>query len=199
MLLTRAGGIGVCEGDCRGRIRSMRSTRLVPGIGLALTIMLGSCAARSRAQSSLRDGRDERPAGCIESRSRSGTLEDVEAEERGETSNDACAVDVSHVDISRHTDDQRYTIARQLYEEGDMALKRGDPRLALQKFEEGYAYAHEFHVFNFNIGDVALHLECCQRAKDAFLRFLALVPEHRARAEALEKLAFIDAMGCANR
>lgn len=177
----------------------MPSVRLALGLDIALMILLASCAVRARARFAADDARDGRDRGCLEPRSASAGSADAETEAHDEVPDPTCAVDLGHVDIAGHTDDQRLTIARQLYEEGDAALRRGDARLALQKFEEGYAYAHERHVFNFNIGQVALELQCCQRARDAFQRFLALVPEHRARAEAREKLALIEIRGCARR
>jgi len=153
-------------------------------------IILGSCAARSRAHPAEDDASKGQRGDCIEE-------PDAEREEQREAPGDPCEVDVSHVDISGYTDEQRITLAKQRFEQGKMALERSDPRVALRAFEEGYAYAPERHVFSLDIARVALHLECCEHARDAYRRFLDLVPAHPARDQAGEELRMIEAMGCA--
>lgn len=102
-------------------------------------------------------------------------------------------------DPSTMSPEEKMEVAKGLFGEGDAAMAAGDFATALQKFEEAYnTYAPSVHVFNFNIGQAAYNLGDCAKAKQAFQRFLDLVPEHDARGDAQEKLLEIDRSGCAN-
>ena len=101
-------------------------------------------------------------------------------------------------DVSGMSDEDRMNRAKQLYGEADQAFNAGSYTEALQKFEEAYnVYAPSLHVFNINIGQAALELGDCVKAKAAFQRFLDLVPEHPGRQIAQEKLLEIERSGCA--
>jgi hypothetical protein len=98
------------------------------------------------------------------------------------------------------TDDEKIERAKALYGEGNAALDSGDPYTALAKFEEAYfTYAPDLHVFNFNIGIAAHDSGDCVKAKQAFQRFLDLVPEHDERSTAQLKMLEIDRSGCAQQ
>ena len=100
-------------------------------------------------------------------------------------------------DVATMSDEDRMERAKQLYGEGDAAFNEGDAATALAKFEEAYnTYAPSLHVFNINIGLAAYDLGDCAKAKVAFQRFLDLVPEHPARAQAQEKMLEIERSGC---
>ena len=103
-------------------------------------------------------------------------------------------------DPSTMSDDEKMEMAKQLYGEGDAAINAGDAATALAKFEEAYnTYAPSLHVFNINIGLAAYELGDCMKAKTAFQRFLDLVPDHPARAQAQEKLLEIERSKCAEQ
>ena len=96
------------------------------------------------------------------------------------------------------SDEEKMAKAKELYGEGDAAFKAGDFSTALARFEEAYnVYAPSLHLFNVNVGLAAYELGDCVKAKKAFERFLDLVPEHPARAEAQEKLLEIERSKCA--
>lgn len=100
-------------------------------------------------------------------------------------------------DVATMSDEDKMERAKQLYGEGDAAFNDGDSATALTKFEEAYnTYAPTLHVFNINIGLASYDLGDCAKAKIAFQRFLDLVPEHPARAQAQEKLLEIERSGC---
>ncbi len=101
-------------------------------------------------------------------------------------------------DVATMSDEQKMDMAKQLYGEGDAAYNDGDNATALAKFEEAYnTYAPNLHVFNVNIGLAAFDLGDCAKAKVSFQRFLDLVPDNPARAQAQEKLLEIERSGCA--
>lgn len=103
-------------------------------------------------------------------------------------------------DPSTMSDDEKMEMAKQLYGEGDAAINAGDAATALAKFEEAYnTYAPSLHVFNINIGLAAYELGDCVKAKTAFQRFIDLVADHPARAQAQEKLLEIERSGCADQ
>lgn len=96
------------------------------------------------------------------------------------------------------SEDDKIQRAKTLFGEGDAAFQGGDFATALAKFEEAYnVYAPSIHVFNMNIGLAAYELKDCGKAQLAFQRFLDLVPDHPARAEAQEKVLEIERSGCA--
>lgn len=96
------------------------------------------------------------------------------------------------------SEEEKMAKAKELWTEGDAAFKAGDFSTALARFEEAYnVYAPNLHLFNVNVGLAAYELGDCIKAKKAFERFLDLVPEHPARAEAQEKLLEIERSKCA--
>jgi len=98
------------------------------------------------------------------------------------------------------SEEEKLERAKALYAEGNAALDNGDPYTALAKFEDAYfTYAPNLHVFNFNIGIAALDSGDCVKAKQAFQRFLDLVPEHDQRSTAQIKLMDIERSGCAQQ
>lgn len=102
-------------------------------------------------------------------------------------------------DPATMTDEERIDHAKRLYVEGDEAFMSGNYEVALTKFETAYrVYVPNLHQFTFNIAMAAFELGDCARAKLAYQRFVDLVPDHPARAEAQERLLEIERSGCAN-
>ncbi len=101
-------------------------------------------------------------------------------------------------DLSAMSDDEKLERAKALFGEGNAAVDLGDFSLAVTKFEEAYyTYAPNLHVFNYNIGNAAFELGDCVKAKQAFQRFLDLVPDHPERGSAQERLVEIESSNCA--
>ncbi len=108
------------------------------------------------------------------------------------------AVALAVVSPHEMTDEEKLQRAKALYLEGQRAFERGEPEFALVAWEEAYnEYVPMMHVFSFNIGQAALEAGDCVKARVAFQRFLDLVAEHPARAEAAEHLLIIERSGCA--
>ncbi len=111
----------------------------------------------------------------------------------------AAPADTAAADPSTMTPEQKLARAKTLFGEGTAALKGNDGATALTKFEEAYnVYAPDKHKFNFNIGAAAHMVGDCVKAKQAYQRFLDLVPEDPNRGEAQAKILEIDRSGCAN-
>ncbi len=93
--------------------------------------------------------------------------------------------------------DQKKAKAKSLFQEGNAAMEAGDYNTALSKYEQAYGtYAPNLHIFNFNIGSAAKAGGDCVKAKQAFQRFLDLVPEHQERKTAQEAIAEMERSGC---
>jgi tetratricopeptide (TPR) repeat protein len=103
-------------------------------------------------------------------------------------------------DPSTMSDADKLARAKTLFGEGNAAMDAGDFATAVARFEEAYnVYAPARHVFNFNIGNAAMSAGDCVKARQAFQRFLDLVPDHAERGNAQEKILEIDRSGCAQQ
>lgn len=71
--------------------------------------------------------------------------------------------------------------SKQMYAEGEAAMKAGDHATALAKYHEGYRYAPHLHVFTYSIGAAAEATGDCRTAFTYYRMFLDLVPEHPER------------------
>jgi tetratricopeptide (TPR) repeat protein len=76
---------------------------------------------------------------------------------------------------------EQLAYSKQVFAEGDKAMKAGDFAGALAKFKEGYRYAPHLHVFTYSIGSAAEAMGDCRTALTYFRMFLDLVPEHPER------------------
>lgn len=77
--------------------------------------------------------------------------------------------------------------SKQMFGEGQAAMKAGDPATALTKFYEGYRYAPHLHVFTYSIGEAAEATGDCRTAFTYYRMFLDLVPEHPERKSVQKK------------
>jgi tetratricopeptide (TPR) repeat protein len=82
--------------------------------------------------------------------------------------------------------------SKQMFSEGEAAMKAGDHATALQKYYEGYRYAPHLHVFTYSIGAAAEAMGDCRTAFTYYRMFLDLVPEHPERKSVQKKY---DALG----
>lgn len=102
-------------------------------------------------------------------------------------------------DPATMSEEEKVEYAKRLYVEGDEAFMSGDYEVALTKFETAYrVYVPNLHPFAINIAAAAFELGDCAKAKLAYQRFLDLVPDHPARAQAMERLLEIERSGCAD-
>jgi hypothetical protein len=81
---------------------------------------------------------------------------------------------------------EQLAYSKQMFAEGQAAMKAGDPATALSKFHEGYRYAPHLHVFTYSIGEAAEATGDCRTAHAYYRMFLDLVPEHPER-DAVQK------------
>jgi len=84
--------------------------------------------------------------------------------------------------------EEQLEYSKQLYAEGEEAMKAGDHGLALEKFREGYRYAPHLHVFTYNIASAADAMGDCRTAQGYFQMFVDLVEEHPKRREVKKRL-----------
>jgi len=81
---------------------------------------------------------------------------------------------------------EQLAYSKQMFAEGETAMKAGDHATALAKYQEGYRYAPHLHVFTYSIGAAAEAMGDCRTAFSYYGMFLDLVPEHPQR-EAVQK------------
>lgn len=82
---------------------------------------------------------------------------------------------------------EQLAYSKQMYAEGEAAMKAGDPAAALTKFYEGYRYAPHLHVFTYSIATAAEATGDCRTAFTYYRMFLDLVPEHPERKAVQKK------------
>jgi hypothetical protein len=82
---------------------------------------------------------------------------------------------------------EQIAYSKQMFGEGEAAMKAGDPATALTKFYEGYRYAPHLHVFTYSIGSAAEATGDCRTAFTYYRMFLDLVPEHPERKSVQKK------------
>jgi hypothetical protein len=83
--------------------------------------------------------------------------------------------------------DEQIAYSKQMFAEGEAAMKAGDPATALTKYHEGYRYAPHLHVFTYSIGAAAEAMGDCRTAFTYYRMFLDLVPEHPQRKSVQKK------------
>lgn len=71
--------------------------------------------------------------------------------------------------------------SKQMFGEGEAAMKAKDYATALAKYHEGYRYAPHLHIFTYSIGAAAEAMGDCRTAFTYYRMFLDLVPEHPER------------------
>ena len=77
--------------------------------------------------------------------------------------------------------------SKQMFAEGEAAMKANDYATALAKYHEGYRYAPHLHVFTYSIGAAAEASGDCRTAFTYYRMFLDLVPEHPQRKTVQKK------------
>jgi hypothetical protein len=83
--------------------------------------------------------------------------------------------------------DEQIAYSKQMFAEGEAAMKAGDHATALTKYHEGYRYAPHLHVFTYSIGAAAEAAGDCRTAFTYYRMFLDLVPEHPQRSSVQKK------------
>ncbi len=82
---------------------------------------------------------------------------------------------------------EQLAYSKQMFGEGEAAMKAGDYATALAKYHEGYRYAPHLHVFTYSIGAAAEKMGDCRTAFTYYRMFLDLVPEHPERKSVQKK------------
>lgn len=85
-------------------------------------------------------------------------------------------------------DEAALEYSKQLYAEGEAAMQAGKYEDAFIKFQTGYRYAPDLHIFTYNIASAADAAGNCSAAQTWFQRFLDLVPKHPERETAKKRL-----------
>ncbi len=84
--------------------------------------------------------------------------------------------------------DEQLEYSKQLYAEGEKAMKDKDFTTALTKYKEAYRYAPHLHLFTYNIAVAAEAAGDCKTAQTYYVMFLDLVMEHPELGKAEKKV-----------
>ena len=89
--------------------------------------------------------------------------------------------------------EQQLEHSKRLYAEAEEAMEAERYADAVAKFQEGYRYAPELHIFALNIATAADAMGDCQTARTWLRRFVDLVPKHPQRKASVARLEVLDA------
>lgn len=84
--------------------------------------------------------------------------------------------------------EEQLNYSKQLFAEGEKAMKQKDFATALLKYQEAYRYAPHLHLFTYNIAVAAEAAGDCKSAHYYFGLFLSRVPEHPERKRVTKKV-----------